>query len=145
MHAPGTLLNDQFNGDWPAYIAAINSATPTVRVLGVTDYFCISTYKSVKTRWIAGAFPNVALVFPNVELRLDIKTAKKLPINLHLLFCPDDPKHEAEIARILGRLEFEYDGRVYQCRPEQLADLGRALDPAQVQNFLGWGPPSFLS
>jgi hypothetical protein len=132
LHAPGTLLNDQFKGDWSAYIEAINGAAPAVKVLGVTDYFCIRTYQEVKARWIAGAFPSVGLVFPNVELRLDIKTAKKLPINLHLLFSPHDDKHEAEIARILGRLEFEYDGRVYQCRPEQLADLGRALNPAQA-------------
>ena len=92
---------------------------PSIRRLqrlrvGVTDYFCIRSYKEVKTRWESGAFPNVALVFPNVELRLDIKTAKKLPINVHLLFSPDDGQHEIEIARILGRLDFEYDGRVYQ-------------------------------
>jgi hypothetical protein len=132
LHAPGTLLNDQFKGDWSAYINTVNKATPSINVLGVTDYFCIRTYKEVKARWKAGELPNIAMVFPNVELRLDIKTAKKLPINIHLLFSPDDSQHEIEIERILGRLEFEYDGRTYQCRIDQLAALGRALNSSQA-------------
>jgi ABC-type lipoprotein export system ATPase subunit len=134
LHAPGTLLNDQFNGDWHKYIAKINSSTPPIRALGVTDYFCIKTYRAVKERWKDGELPGVLLVFPNVEVRLDIKTDKKLPVNLHLLFSPDDPLHEAEIERILGRLEFENDGRIYQCTPTQLAALGRAVDPLQVDD-----------
>jgi hypothetical protein len=129
LHAPGTLLNDQFKGNWATYVAGINTAIPVVKALGVTDYFCIRAYREVKSRWLAGDFPNINLVFPNVEMRLDIKTEKKLPINIHLLFSPDDPKHEAEIERILGRLEFVYGGRTYQCRLDQLATLGRALKP----------------
>jgi ABC-type lipoprotein export system ATPase subunit len=131
LHAPGTLQNDQFDGNWGAYLAKINGSSPPIRALGVTDYFCIRTYRSVKDRWKKGALPGIAFIFPNVEMRLDIKTEKKLPINLHLLFSPDDPNHESEIERILGRLEFEYDGRSYQCTPEQLASLGNALDPTQ--------------
>ena len=132
LHAPGTLLNDQFKGNWSTYIDSINNASPSVNALGVTDYFCIRTYREVKGRWKAGELPNVALVFPNVELRLDIKTAKKLPINIHLLFSPDDSNHELEIERILGRLEFEYAGRTYQCRVDQLTALGRAVNPSQT-------------
>jgi ABC-type lipoprotein export system ATPase subunit len=131
LHAPGTLQNDQFGGNWGAYLAKINGSSPPIRALGVTDYFCIRTYRSVKDRWKKGALPGIAFIFPNIEMRLDIKTEKKLPINLHLLFSPDDPNHESEIERILGRLEFEYDGRSYQCTPEQLASLGNALDPTQ--------------
>lgn len=134
IHAPGTLLNDQFNGDWIKYLEKINTAAPPIRALGVTDYFCIQTYRSVKERWTKGELPGVALTFPNVEMRLDIKTDKKLPVNLHLLFSPDDPKHEIEIERILGRLEFENDGRTYQCKLDQLAELGRALDPLQLDD-----------
>jgi hypothetical protein len=134
VHAPGTLLNDQFNGDWHKYLAKINSAAPAIGALGVTDYFCIQTYRAVKERWKVGETPGVKLVFPNVEVRLDIKTDKKLPINLHLLFSPDDPNHEMEIERILGRLEFENDGRIYQCTPNQLAALGRAVDPLQLDD-----------
>ena len=45
--------------------------------------------------------PAVDLIFPNVEIRLDIKTDKIRSINMHLLFSPDDPNHEGEIERLL--------------------------------------------
>ena len=131
LHAPGTLLNDQFRGDWSAYIAHINGSEPPIRALGVTDYFCIGTYKAVRDRYENKELPGVAVLFPNVELRLDIKTEASKPINLHLLFSPEDPNHIAEIERILGHLSYEYKGSTYKCTPDELETLGRAFDPSQ--------------
>jgi len=54
LHAPGTLLNDQFGGDWEAYLSRIEGSTPRIEALGVTDYFCIQTYRAVKARKVAG-------------------------------------------------------------------------------------------
>ena len=54
MHAPGTLLADQFGGDWEAYLTAIEQSDPLILALGVTDYFCIQTYKEVRKRKAAG-------------------------------------------------------------------------------------------
>src|SRR5437870_5926850 len=76
LHAPGTLLSDQFNGDWEAYLSAVEKSTPRVQALGVTDYFCIQTYREARKRKATGRLPDVELLFPNVELRLDIRTAK---------------------------------------------------------------------
>lgn len=132
LHAPGTVLNDQFGGDWVAYLTKINQAVPTIRALGVTDYFCIQGYKAVKARWLAGQLPQVKFLFPNVEMRLDIKTDKKKAINLHLLFSPEDPKHEAEIERVLSRLRFKVIDRDYACARNELIDLGRHFNPAQT-------------
>ena len=132
LHAPGTLLSDQFGGDWEKYLKHIESASPPVHVLGVTDYFCIQTYREVRKRKAEGRLPTVEFIFPNVEMRLDLKTEKKRPINIHLLFSPDDANHEAEIERILGQLTFEFQGRNYQCALTQLAELGRAFDPKQT-------------
>src|SRR5438132_10230522 len=115
IHAPGTLLNDQFGGDWDTYLRQIEEKSPAVQALGVTDYFCIQTYRAVCAWQAKGRLPNVGLVFPNVEMRLDIKTEKKKGINLHLLFSPSDPNHVAEIERILAALSFEFNGKVYQC------------------------------
>lgn len=126
LHAPGTLLNDQFNGDWEAYLERIRKSSPTVCALGVTDYFCIQTYQKVRDYFKKGQLGDVAFLFPNVEIRLDIKTEKKIPINLHLLFSPEDENHEAEIERILGQLKFEYRERSYACTVGELAALGRA-------------------
>ena len=131
LHAPGTVLADQFKGDWEAYLSSVENSTPRVRALGVTDYFCIQTYKEVRKRKDSGRLPEVDLLFPNVEMRLDIKTAAVKPINLHLLFSPDDPQHEYEIERILGQLRFKYQDHAYACNRQELIRLGRAFDANQ--------------
>jgi hypothetical protein len=128
LHAPGTQLADQFHGDWEAYLGKIEASSPRVRALGVTDYFCIQTYRDAKAYKASGRMPDVELLFANVEIRLDIKTDKTRPINMHLLFSPDDPDHEREIERLLGQLQFEFNERTYFCTAAQLMDLGRAFD-----------------
>lgn len=132
IHAPGTLLNNQFSNNWEAYLVEIEQQGPAVRALGVTDYFCIETYKQIREWKSKGFLSEVTLIFPNVEMRLDIKTEKKKAINLHLIFSPHDPNHQAEIERILASLTFEFDGRIYRCTLAELADLGRAFDPTQT-------------
>ncbi|HKV37645.1 MAG TPA: ATP-binding protein, partial [Blastocatellia bacterium] len=132
LHAPGTLHNDGFAGDWDGYLSTLEGAKPSIKAAGITDYFCIQTYRQVR-KWKAQGRPAVIdLVFPNVEMRLDLKTEKKKAINIHLLFSPDDPKHEAEIERLLAGLTFEYRNRIYRCTLSDLADLGRSFDPRQT-------------
>lgn len=125
LHTPGTLLNDQFRGTWETYLTRIRQSSPAVRALGVTDYFCIQGYRKVKQSFDKGELGEVALVFPNIEMRLDIKTEKKKPINIHLLFSPEDPNHQNQIERILGQLKFEYRDRCYACTLSELAALGK--------------------
>ena len=128
VHAPGTLLNDQFNDDWPGFLEALESRIPSVRAVGITDYFCIATYREAVTWKKQGRLAEVELLFPNVELRLDLKTERKGAVNLHLLFSPDGSGHEDEIERALSHLCFEYKSRQYRCTPLDLGSLGRAYD-----------------
>jgi energy-coupling factor transporter ATP-binding protein EcfA2 len=130
LHAPGTLLCDQFNGDWETYLTSIETASPLVEALGVTDYFSIQTYRRAKEHRAAGRMPGVKLIFPNVEMRLDIKTTKSKGVNLHLLFSPEDPNHEQEIERLLSLLEFEFDERPYRGSISDLTNLGYAVEPS---------------
>ena len=130
LHAPGTQLADGFGGNWEEYLTKIETSSPRVRGLGVTDYFCIQTYRKAREHKAAGRMAEVELLFPNVEIRLDIKTDKARAINMHLLFSPDDPNHEKEIDRLLAQLQFEFNERIYFCTASQLADLGRAFNPA---------------
>lgn len=134
IHAPGTLLNDEFGGDWDAFLKRIQEE-PVADVLGITDYFCIETYREARRRQRAGAFESAKLLFPNVELRLDIQTNQGRGINIHLLFSPDDPAHEEEILRVLARLEWEYRGKPYPCTLDGLANLGRAFNPKQKNDL----------
>ena len=134
LHAPGTLLNDQFAGDWEAYLTRIESAKPSIKALGITDYFCIQTYREARKHKAGDRLSGVELLFPNVEMRLDLKTEKRRPINIHLLFSPDDPNHETEIERVLGHLTFEFRDRQYRCTIPELTELGRAFEPAQTDD-----------
>lgn len=135
LHAPGTLLNDQFAGDWEGYLNAIEKAMPAVEVLGVTDYLCIDTYKAVWNYKNAGRLKNVQFMFPNVEFRLTIETDKRKGINLHLLFSPDDPSHIERIEGALLSLAFEYQGSPYRCTPSDFERLGRAHNGLLTDNM----------
>ena len=127
MHAPGTLLSDRFNGDWDTYLERIELSEPRIEALGVTDYFCIRTYQQVREWKEKNRLENVHLIFPNVEIRMNIETGKGSAINLHLLFSPEDPDHELEIIRALGQLDFEFGSRNFSCTESDLVALGRAF------------------
>lgn len=132
IHAPGTLLNDQFGGDWSGYFQKLDTANPAIAAIGITDYFCIRTYSEVKKYKESGSLPNIHLLFPNVELRLDLRTSKRKGLNLHLLFSPDDPNHQAEIERLLASLTFEFRDRTYRCSIQDLTYLGHQFSPKKV-------------
>lgn len=131
IHGPGTVLNNQFAGTdpWEAYISALEACSPTIEALAVTDYYTTDTYEEVVRRKAAGRLPDVKLLFPNIELRLDV-AAKSGFVNLHLLVSPEDPKHIDEIRRFLSRLHLAAHGDRYDCTSADLIRLGKAADPA---------------
>lgn len=129
IHAPGTLLNNQFKADdWDAYLEALNNASPSIGAIAITDYYTTALYEEVCRRKQAGRLPNVSLIIPNIEVRLDV-AAKSGFVNLHLLISPDDPNHVTEIRRFLSRLYFTAHGDRFDCSPEELTRLGKASDP----------------
>jgi hypothetical protein len=128
VHAPGTIFNDQFKGDWDAYLNAIEGATPAIRALGVTDYYGLELYKEVRARKEQGRLKDCDLIFPNIELRFSVGTARSW-INAHLLVCPDDPEHLDQLTRFLQRLTFKTSTDTFACNPSELIRLGRSLDP----------------
>ena len=129
IHAPGTILNDQFGrGDpWESYITRLEALTPKVEAIGVTDYYVTDTYEEVLRRR-AGRMRDVHLIFPNIEVRLDV-AAKSGFVNLHLLVSPEDPNHLAEVQRILTRLQFHAHGDRFDCTRGDLIRLGRCAQP----------------
>lgn len=135
LHAPGTLRNDQFGGNWEAYLTQIENSSPRVVALGVTDYFCIQTYRAVRNKKAEDRLKDVQFIFPNVEMRIETKTADQHAINIHLLFSPADPDHEYQIERILGHLEFDYEETRYRCTRDQLIALGKHHNPKQSDDL----------
>jgi energy-coupling factor transporter ATP-binding protein EcfA2 len=132
IHAPGTVLADGFDGDWEGYISRLEKATTQVRALGVTDYCCISTYRAVLKFKEEGRLPGVELLFPNVELRLDLRTDRNKGVNIHLLFSPEDPDHVNQIERVLNRLYCDIDGEQFHCTRTELVSFGRKVNPDQM-------------
>lgn len=146
IHGPGTVLNDQFGGGdpWDAYLTQLEVANPPIEVLAVTDYYVTQTYEEVVRRKAAGRLPNVKLIFPNIELRLDV-AAKSGFVNVHLLVSPEVPDHLTELQRFLSRLTFPAHSDEFGCTPDELKRLGKAADNTITddQKALEYGATQF--
>ncbi|MEH7876606.1 AAA family ATPase [Rhizobium laguerreae] len=129
IHAPGTILNNQFgaNAPWETYLASIEGVRPKVEAIAVTDYYVTDTYEEFLKQKAVGRLPGVKLLFPNVELRLDV-AAKSGFVNIHLLVSPEDPDHVDEVKRFLKRLQFGAHNDRFDCTREELIKLGKRSD-----------------
>lgn len=135
IHSPNTVLNNQFGGTdpWNDYLQAIESASPTIRALGITDYYSLENYERVRNAWLNNdRLGDCQLIFPNVEMRLGVGTLKGSFVNVHLLVSPDDPDHLDELRRFLDRLTFKVDGDTFACNTAGLIRLGRHHDSSIV-------------
>ena len=134
IHAPGTLMNNQFKGPtaWDDYVSALEAAMPVIEAIAVTDYYLTDTYERIRDYKEAGRLPSVGFVFPNVELRLDVATAKGRFVNAHLFVSPEDACHLEELANFLSRLHFDAYGERFACLRAGLIGLGRKADPTVV-------------
>lgn len=130
IHAPGTILNNQFGAadPWEPYLTTLEGLTPTIEAIAVTDYYITDTYEEFLKHKAAGRLPGVILLFPNIELRLDV-AAKSGFVNVHLLVSPEDPDYLSEVKRILKRLQFHAFNDRFDCTREELIKLGKRADP----------------
>ena len=127
IHAPGTVLEDKYpkeNG-WKSYLDILENVSPPLRAIGVTDYCITRSYERMKKEKERGRLQGCALLFPNIELRLNTGTVKGNFVNIHLLVSPEDPDHVVELNRFLGRLSFPAFGDNFACTPSELMRLGR--------------------
>lgn len=129
IHTPGTVLNNQFGGThaWATYLQTLEGLSPKIEAIAVTDYYVTDTYEELLKHKSEGRLPDVQLIFPNVELRLDV-AAKSGFVNIHLLVSPEDPDHLAQLRRILTRLQFMAYGDRFDCTRDDLIRLGKRTD-----------------
>ena len=130
-------MNNQFKGPaaWDNYLSALEAATPAIEAIAVTDYYVTETYERVLKYKRAGRLPSVSLIFPNVELNLDVATAKGGFVNLHLFVSPEDSAHVAQLQRLLSRLHFTVRQDRFDCTSAELIRLGKKADPTIVDDL----------
>jgi hypothetical protein len=131
LHVPGTLRANQYGNHedqatWDEYVKRLAAATPPAAMLGITDYFVPRGYRLFRERVRLSDVPGLVLVFPNIELRLNIKTDRGHAVNVHLLVSPNEPDHLDVISAKLQSLEFPYGREKFRCTEEDLRRLGRA-------------------
>lgn len=125
VHVPGTLMNDQFEGISVAdALNELAAKQPYIEAIGVTDYMTTASYRRALEAWHGGAGRSIKLLFPNVELRLDVPTTRGAAVNLHLLCAPDQVD---ELDRFIASLEFFWANRKYRGDEDGLIALGRAF------------------
>jgi hypothetical protein len=131
IHAPGTILNNQFGGGdpWAPYLTTLEVDLPKIEAIGITDYYVTESYEDVLRYKSYGRLPDVKLIFPNIELRLDV-AARSGFVNLHLLVSPEDADHLLQVHRILMRLEFHAYKDRFDCTRDELIRLGRRANPS---------------
>jgi hypothetical protein len=129
IHAPTTILNNQFGGaaSWSGYLSALEARTPRIEAVGMTEYYVTDTYEEVLKHREAGRLSRELLLFPNIELRLNV-AARSSPVNIHLLVSPEDPEHISQVQRILRRLRFPAFNDRFDCTREELIRLGKRAD-----------------
>ena len=130
IHSPGTALNNQFRGPdaWNRFLSAIESLTPPVRALGLTDYYLTENYQQLVQHKADGRIPDVEFIFPNVEMRLDAAGRGGF-INVHLLVNPADQDHPDQLKRLLSRLSFGAHNDRFDCTRQDLIQLGKLANP----------------
>jgi energy-coupling factor transporter ATP-binding protein EcfA2 len=126
LHAPGTILNDQYGGafPWNDFADAVEGSLPAIEALGITDYYVTDVYEEVLRVQSQGRMSSVKLIFPNVEMRLSIGTKAGSGINIHLLVDPSEHNHLDELKRFMSRLHFEAQDDKFDCTKAELIRLG---------------------
>ena len=136
IHAPGTVLNNQFGSDnpWEEYLTNLESRTSKIEALGITDYYLTDTYENIlHYKFTDGRLPDIQLIFPNVEIRLNV-AAKSGFVNAHLLVSPDDSDHLEQLKRILSRFRFSAFDDEFGCTKEELIRLGKCADSSIIED-----------
>jgi hypothetical protein len=122
---PGTVLSDQYGQTSIAEaLDELSSRDPSIEAVGITDYATTASFRRATEAWEAGAGQGIKLLFPNIELRLDLPTTKGSGVNLHLLCSPDEIE---EVDRFLRLVEFSFRDRQFQAERSSLIALGRAV------------------
>jgi ABC-type lipoprotein export system ATPase subunit len=160
IHSPASIIQHYGTHDshktWEKFISDLESLPEDFKVIGINDYNFIEGYKKVCEYKSNGRLPNIDLILPVVELRIDkfVGTDDWRRINFHIIFSDELTPDEIQ-AQFLNAIESfyqlspEYVDTVQWNgvhTPESLAELGRAIhqtvpdsEKAKFTDFLDVG------
>lgn len=146
VHTPASYLYNQFGNDWDAYVQGLFrvAIAKDISVLGLTDYFTIDGYRTIKDNYLSKPEKLAALftadeikkiscisIFPNVEFRLN-KLVGKSRINCHVIFSDEVSIKDIE-ENFLHDLSFTNEAQPQataekrKLKVENLRELGQRL------------------
>jgi len=93
VHTPDSLVNYYPGSDpWTTFLAGLRGLPADIKVIGINDYLFITGYKRVLEEKKKGNLPNIELLLPVIELRLDTfcgsESALK-KVNFHIIFSDE--------------------------------------------------------
>ena len=90
VHTPDSLVHSYGGAEaWDKFIEALRMLPPEFKVLGINDYIFLDGYKKVVAAKAAGRLPNIDLLLPVIELRLDKFGGSRTGlsrVNYHVIF-----------------------------------------------------------
>lgn len=142
VHTPDSIVHE-YSGNkeqqWRSFIQDLAALPPEFKVIGINDYIFLDGYRKVLAAAAEGRLPNIDLILPVIELRLDRfgGTDKHFSrVNCHLLFS-DELSPDLIEGQFLNTLKSKYQlapevtdtASTWQAVPtrESLTDLGRMI------------------
>lgn len=150
VHTPLSLVQG-YGGDqpenWDRFIAELAALPPEFKVIGINDYLFLDGYRKVLAAKQANRLPNIELLLPVIELRLDKfagTDGEMSRVNFHVIFS-DELTPEVIEQQFLNALAATYvvDSRYpWQgvLSRDSLTDLGQKIidaTPADKRAQLG--------
>ena len=93
VHTPDSLVHQYPGPDaWERFLDGLRSLPADIKVLGINDYLFISGYKRVLKEKKEGNLPNIELLLPIIELRLDTFSGSESAlkkVNYHIIFSDE--------------------------------------------------------
>lgn len=97
VHTPSSLVHHYPGQDpWDHFLTDLSTLPPDLSVVGVNDYLFVDGFDRVRNEHRSGRLPNISVVFPVIELRLDVLVGASRhlgKVNFHVIF---DEAMEAE-------------------------------------------------
>lgn len=146
VHTP-VSIEQNYGGEqaWERYFEELRNLPEEIEVLGINDYLFLDGYWRVKEEWETGNLPNIKLLLPVVELRLDKfgnSGGQLSRANYHVVFSNEvDSSIEAQFLNSLESTGYQYGEYEWDKCPtrEAVEELGRKIKERMPE---GVSPPN---